>query len=129
MPVRVGRTTLLVRDQDEAARFYRDAFGFQLLHDEVLPNGFRAMHIGPPEQSPVGLWLMPGADDRVGRQTEGEPFLILYTDDLASDLERLAAIRVHPARGGPIHDPERGESYAHIADLYGNEILLVQLHP
>jgi hypothetical protein len=73
----LGRSTLLVRDQDEALAFYRDKLGFEVLYDGRNPDGFRALHIGLPgqRQEPrVGLWLIPArnSDEQalVGRQAE-----------------------------------------------------------
>lgn len=84
----LGRTTLLVRDQDEALAFYRESLGFEVLHDGETPDGFRALHIGlrGHQQEPrVGLWLIPARGNEelalVGRQTGRAPMLVVYTDD------------------------------------------------
>jgi catechol 2,3-dioxygenase-like lactoylglutathione lyase family enzyme len=73
----LGRTTLLVRDQDEALAFYRDRLGFEVLHDGRTPDGFRALHIGllaQQHEPRVGLWLIPARGNEelalVGRQTD-----------------------------------------------------------
>lgn len=121
----IGRAALLVRNEDEAKAFYADAFGFVTLHDERLDDGFRAVHVGPPGQDGVGLWLIRSAEG-VGAQAGGHPLFVFYTDDLDAQLRRLDALGVSPSRG-PIHEPNRGERYAHVRDLYGNEIALVQL--
>lgn len=126
----LGRTVLLVRDEDEAAAFYRDAFGFEALHDSRTPDGQRFLHVGAPAQQDapaVGLWLLrAGAGDEalVGRQAGGQPLLVLYTDDCRAHCATLEAagvrIRRPPAEGD-------GAVFAHCLDLYGNEIVLVQL--
>jgi predicted enzyme related to lactoylglutathione lyase len=125
MALTLGRMTLLVEDQDAAAGFYAAAFGFVTLHDQVLPNGFRAVHIGPSDDDGAGLWLMPSAE-AVGRQTAGYPLLVLYTDDLDGDLARLAGLGILPSQG-PVR--EQGSAYAHVPDLYGNDLVLVELTP
>jgi catechol 2,3-dioxygenase-like lactoylglutathione lyase family enzyme len=125
MALTLGRMTLLVEDQDAAADFYAAAFGFVRLYDQVLPNGFRAVHIGLSDDDGAGLWLMPSTE-AVGRQTAGHPLLVLYTDDLDGDLARLAALGVAPSQG-PIR--EQGSAYVHVPDLYGNDLVLVELAP
>jgi catechol 2,3-dioxygenase-like lactoylglutathione lyase family enzyme len=126
-----GRTTLLVRDQDEALAFYRDKLGFEVLYDSRTSNGFRSLHIGLPGQlhePKVGLWLIPASGDeelaRVGRQTGREPMLVVYTDDC----RRAAATLVD--RGVKFRIPPTADSdavFAHFHDLYGNELVLVEL--
>jgi catechol 2,3-dioxygenase-like lactoylglutathione lyase family enzyme len=124
---RVGRVVLLVRDYDEALEFYAK-IGFQVLFDEVADNGFRFVHVGLPEQNGFGMWLLQPSDDEqralVGRQTGGQPLLVLYTDDVHSDYLRMSA------QGVPFRDEPREEAdsfVAHFRDLYGNEHVLVQV--
>jgi predicted enzyme related to lactoylglutathione lyase len=122
MAVTLGRMTLPVEDVDAAARFYADAFGFVTLFDGVLPSGFRAVHIGPPGQDAVGLWLFP-----VEHATApGHPVLVLYTDDLGAALDRLDGMGVTPTQG-PVRDA--GAAFAHVPDCYGNDVVLVELAP
>ena len=126
----LGRTTLLVRDYEKALEFYRDTLGFRVLHDSRKPDGGRLLHIGlSPNngESSIGLWLLEatGADDLlVGRQAGSHPFLVLYTDnceETVRELERLdVEIRKRPTRGD-------GAMFAHIADLYGNDIVIAQV--
>jgi predicted enzyme related to lactoylglutathione lyase len=126
MATRLGRMTVLVEDVDTAAGFYASAFGFVRQYDETLPTGFRAVHVGPQNQPEVGLWLMPASAEDVQRQAAGHPILVLYTDDLQFELAKLANFGVEPSQE-PVRDVERGEAYAHIPDLYGNDIVLVEL--
>jgi catechol 2,3-dioxygenase-like lactoylglutathione lyase family enzyme len=124
---RVGRVVLLVRDYDEALEFYAK-IGFQVLFDQVADNGFRFVHIGLVDQNGVGLWLLQPADEdqrtAIGRQTGGQPMLVLYTDDVHSDYLRLSS------QGVPFREEPREEAdsfVAHFRDLYGNEHVLVQV--
>jgi predicted enzyme related to lactoylglutathione lyase len=122
MTVTLGRMTLPVEDTDAAACFYADAFGFVTLFDRVLPSGFRAVHIGPPGQDAVGLWLFP-----VEHATApGHPMLVLYVDYLDAALDRLAGLGVMPTQG-PVRDAR--SAFAHVLDLDGNDVVLVELDP
>jgi catechol 2,3-dioxygenase-like lactoylglutathione lyase family enzyme len=126
----LGRTTLLVRDYDKALVFYRDRLGFRVLHDERKPNGERYLHIGLATDNgepPAGLWLMEAKGDDailVGRQAGGHPFLVLYTDDCEATVRELERAKVE-IRQPPV--TADGATFAHIADLYGNELIIVEL--
>jgi predicted enzyme related to lactoylglutathione lyase len=131
----IGRLVVLVHDYDEALAFYQAAFGVSILFD--APNGTddRYLHVGfgespAPESgstAPTGIWLLraSGTDtERVGRQTGGQPLAVLYTQDAAAALARIEAA------GGSVRRPlmtAEGATFVHVADLYGNEFVLVQL--
>ena len=127
----LGRFTLLVRDYDEALSFYRDVLGFEVLHDSIATDGQRFLHIGMPAQlgsAGLGLWLLtPGSEaDRalVGRQAGHQPLLVLYTTNCTATASTLEQ------RGVKFRRPPRAEGatvFAHFEDLYGNEIVLVEL--
>ncbi|MEY9212028.1 VOC family protein [Thermobifida halotolerans] len=120
---RIGRLTVLVADLDAAIDFYTGALGFRVLFDARLPSGFRSVHVGPGAVDEPGLWLMPAEGDRVGSRTAGAPLLVLYSDDLDKDLDRLAEAGVMPHLGP---EGEPGARYAHVRDPWGNEIVLAQ---
>lgn len=132
----LGRVVLLVRDYDEALDFYRSALGAETLYDETDDGGQRFVHVGLPGQqdvhaelSPptVGLWFLRATGEdaaAVGRQAGGHPFLVIYTPNCAASVTRFVEA------GGELRRPEReegGARFAHVADLYGNELVLVQL--
>ena len=128
----LGRFVLLVRQYDEALAFYRDVLGFTTLYDQTASNGQRFLHVGVPGQveggpPAVGLWMLEASGDDaelVGRQTGSHPLCIVYTADCratAAELERRGVT----FRKAPVEDS--GAVYAHFADLYGNELVLVQL--
>lgn len=124
---RIGRTVLLVNDYDEARDFYAK-LGFETLHDQLLPDGRRFLHIGLPGQREAGLWLMQPVDEdgraRVGRQTGGEPLLVFYTADLATAISEARTAGVDT-----FDTPEEvdGSAFVHFTDLYGNHLVLVEL--
>lgn len=126
MAVRLGRVTLLVRNIDRALDFYTRVFGFRVLIDQFLADGFRAVHLGTGDLEDPGIWLMPTGSMLVGQQTAGAPALVFYTDDLAQELARLASVGVHPEEPA-VWDPETEQGHARVQDLYGNEIVIAQL--
>ncbi|WP_159943508.1 MULTISPECIES: VOC family protein [unclassified Nocardiopsis] len=122
----IGRAVVLVDDPDAALAFYRDVLGFDVLHDEMT-GGYRYLHVGVPGQVAVGLWLMTATSDRerelVGGQCGGQPLLVLYTDDL--DAVR-AHLRGHDVRVWNEREDVDSRSL-HLADLYGNVIVVAQV--
>jgi catechol 2,3-dioxygenase-like lactoylglutathione lyase family enzyme len=117
---------ILVEDPDAALAFYRDVFGFHLLCDQIA-GGYRFLHIGVPGQDGVGLWLMTVSGDKdrelIGRQSGGQPLLVLYTGDLDAVHDRL---RRHEVRTWDERDDPDSRSL-HLADLYGNVIIVAEL--
>lgn len=123
----IGRIVILVRDYEEAIAFYCEKLGFEVIVDiDAAP--LRFVHIYLPEQRDVGIWLLQSTSvsegSRVGRQTEGQPCAVLYTDDLHRDFRELGERGVIFTK-----EPESGTGakYAHFEDLYGNEFVLVEL--
>lgn len=123
----VGRVVVLVDDPGAALDFYRGVLGFRVLYDRT-EGGYRYLHVGVPGQESVGLWLMPAVGDqeraRVGRQCGDQPLLVLYADDLDRVGGRLRdhGVRVWNER------EDAGSRSLHFADLYGNVIVVAQLH-
>lgn len=128
MPQTLGALTLLVRDYDEAIRFYTGVLGFDLLEDTDLGGGKRWVRVAPPGSNGTALLLAKAATPeqiaRIGDQTGGRVFLFLNTDDFERDYERL---RVNGVRF--LEEPRR-ESYGTVAvfeDGYGNRWDLLEL--
>ena len=128
-PLTLGRIVVLVRDYDAALAFYRAAFGATVLFDAPTASGGRYLHLGFGSVPGVGVWLMRAGEadsERVGRQTGGEPLAVFYTPDVRAALGRAEAA------GGAVVRPLEtadGAQFAHVADLYGNIFLLVELAP
>lgn len=122
----VARTVVLVRDYEEAIAFWRDTMGFTMIADQAVGE-HRFVHLGPAGQPGVGLWLMKARTEaqraRVGNQTGGEPLIVAYTDDCRTTAAELAA------RGVACTEPRETADavVVHFEDLYGNEIVLVEL--
>ena len=60
----------------------------------------------------------------MGRQTGGEPLAVFYTSDVRAAVERAQAAGAAVVRAV---DTAEGASFAHVADLYGNVFVLVQM--
>jgi predicted enzyme related to lactoylglutathione lyase len=138
-PLTLGRVVVLVRDYGAALAFYQAAFGARVVFDAPSPTGDRYLHVSlePPAAahatdaaSPapaVGFWLLRAsgaAAGQIGRQTGGHPLAVLYTADVRAAISRVEAAGGTIAR--PLESAD-GASFAHVADLYGNEFVLVEL--
>jgi catechol 2,3-dioxygenase-like lactoylglutathione lyase family enzyme len=119
--------TLLVRDYDEAIRWYVDVLGFALLEDTPLVEGKRWVRVGP-QGNPGAAFLLaradtPEQDAAVGRQAGGRVGFFLVTDDFARDHAAMSA------RGVVFAEAPRHEAYGVVAvflDLYGNRFDLIE---
>jgi catechol 2,3-dioxygenase-like lactoylglutathione lyase family enzyme len=127
MAQRIAQVTLVVREYDEAIRFYTETLGFRLLEDTDLGGGKRWVRVAPAGPAGAELLLARAAtteqESRVGNQTGGRVSLFLETDDFQRD---YAALR---DRGVVFARPPRKESYGTVAvflDLYGNQVDLIE---
>jgi catechol 2,3-dioxygenase-like lactoylglutathione lyase family enzyme len=122
----IGAVTLVVRDYDEAIRFYVEGVGFTLAEDVDLGEGKRWVVVRPAGAS-TGL-LLAEADGvaqqaRIGAQTGGRVGFFLHTDDFERDHARMTAAGVY-FREEPRHEPYG--TVAVFEDLYGNTWDLIQ---
>src|SRR5688572_27394391 len=124
----LAMVSLVVRDYDEAIKFFVGTLGFVLVEDSPVPDqGKRWVVVAPPGGGPSRLLLArastPEQQSRIGNQTGGRVFLFLHTDDFWRDYESYRARGVVFVR-----DPKE-EPYGTVAvfkDLYGNLWDLVQ---
>jgi len=124
--------SLVVRDYDEAIRFFTQSLGFQLVEDSpsIDRDGQqkRWVLVAPPGSRGTSLLLAkastPEEVSRIGNQTGGRVFLFLHTDDFWRDHRGMTA------RGVKFLEEPRDEPYGTVAvfeDLYGNKWDLLQL--
>ncbi|RAK67162.1 VOC family protein [Hymenobacter edaphi] len=128
MAQHLGNLTLLVRDYDEAIRYYVDVLGFELLEDTDRGEGKRWVRVAPASAGAPALLLAQAATDEqrahIGNQAGGRVFLFLNTDDFQGDYAR------YQAAGVQFLEAPRHEDYGSVvvfADLYGNKWDLLQL--
>jgi catechol 2,3-dioxygenase-like lactoylglutathione lyase family enzyme len=118
----IGQIALLVRDYDEAIRFYVDSLGFRLVEDRYIPDQDKRWVVIAPRGANSSHLLLAravGAEQasRIGNQTGGRVFLFLHTDDFWRDYHAYQAKGVVFVREPKEHD------YGTVAvfqDLYGN---------
>lgn len=117
----IAHIALVVRDYDEAIRYYVDILKFRLVEDTVMSETKRWVVVAPSDQEGCSLILAKAASDeqqsRVGNQTGGRVFLFLHTDDFHRDYAHLVGNGVEFVRG-PLEEP-----YGIVGvfkDLYGN---------
>ena len=85
MKQHIAHIALVVRDYDEAIKFYIEKLDFRLLEDTKLSDEKRWVLVAPPGATECCLLLARAANERqiasIGNQTGGRVFLFLYTDD------------------------------------------------
>jgi catechol 2,3-dioxygenase-like lactoylglutathione lyase family enzyme len=118
----IVHVALVVRDYDDAIRFYAEKLKFTVIEDTYQPaQDKRWVVIAPPGSNGSALLLArastPEQERVVGNQTGGRVFLFLSTDDFWRDYHRMIADGITFVR------PPKVESYGTVAvfeDLYGN---------
>jgi catechol 2,3-dioxygenase-like lactoylglutathione lyase family enzyme len=127
MKQNLAHIALVVRDYDEAIRFYTEKLNFRLIEDTRLSDTKRWVIVAPPGSSGCSLLLARAANDEqvscIGRQTGGRVFLFLHTDDFQRDYNAMLAKGIRFIR-----EPQQ-EPYGTVAvfeDLYGNLWDLIQ---
>ena len=128
MLTHIAHVAYLVRDYDEAIRWFVDKLGFVLIEDTPREPGKRWVRIAPQRDHGVELLLAKAANDEqasvIGKQGGGRVTLFLYTDNFAADHERLLN------NGVKFLESPRHESYGSVAvfeDLYGMKWDLLQM--
>ena len=121
MDQRLAHIALVVKDYDEAIRFYTEKLHFELIEDTKLSETKRWVIVKPKGKEGCSLLLAKAANEeqlsRVGNQTGGRVFLFLYTDDFKRDHQNLVDNQIEIVR-----QPQK-EVYGTVAvfkDLYGN---------
>ena len=121
MQQHIAHITLLVKEYDEAIRFYTEKLHFLLLEDTILSETKRWVKIAPKGSTSFALLLAKATNEeqqiRVGNQTGGRVFLFLYTDDFWRDHKNMLENGISFVR-----EPVT-ETYGTVAvfkDLYGN---------
>jgi catechol 2,3-dioxygenase-like lactoylglutathione lyase family enzyme len=111
---------IVVRDYDEAIKFYTEKLGFELIEDKIMSETKRWVIVSP-KGSACQLLLAKAVGDeqvsRIGNQTGGRVFLFLYTDNFTAEYEHMKKHGVEFVRE---RTEEDWGTVAVFKDLYGN---------
>jgi catechol 2,3-dioxygenase-like lactoylglutathione lyase family enzyme len=121
MNQQIAHITLLVRDYDEAIKFYTEKLNFNLVENSVLSSTKRWVLVSPHGSDGCCLLLAKAVTEEqmkyIGNQAGGRVFLFLYTDNFKKDYQNLID------QGIKIEREPKAEPYGTVAvfsDLYGN---------
>lgn len=131
MITHLARVTLVVRDQEEALRFYTETLGFEKRADVQFGPGARWLTIAPPQQHELEIVLQQPDAAMHGQERAEEllvgigksPTWVLYTTDCRGDYARLLERDVRFV-SPPTEQPYGLEAV--FLDLYGNSYSLLQ---
>jgi catechol 2,3-dioxygenase-like lactoylglutathione lyase family enzyme len=121
MKQQIAHIALVVKDYDEAIKFYSEKLDFRLLEDTKLSEVKRWVLMAPTGAKECCL-LLAKADNSsqlasIGNQTGGRVFLFLSTDNFWRDYNKMLSRNINFIR------PPKQENYGWVAvfeDLYGN---------
>ncbi len=135
MKMRLTHVTVVVRDQDEALKFYVEKLGFEKRSDDSTSMpGLRWLTVSPPGQKDIEIVLNKPDPRMMGKQHEEmmkklmdsigkNPTWVLWTDDCKGAYEMLSK------RGVKFPFPPQKQPFgisAVFVDLYGNPYNLVE---
>lgn len=117
----IAHIALVVKEYDEAIKFYTEKLDFKLLEDTKIDEEKRWVIIAPTGATESCLLLARASNEEqaksIGNQTGGRVFLFLFTDNFERDYNKMIDRNVNFVR------PPADFSYGKVAvfeDLYGN---------
>jgi catechol 2,3-dioxygenase-like lactoylglutathione lyase family enzyme len=133
MSIRLGHVTILVRDYDEALKFYTELLGFEKRNDQKIGPVARWLTVAAPGQDVQIVLQKPEpaihGEEGTRKMTERigqSPTWVLATDDCRKTYE------LYSSRGVRFTEAPKEQVWGGIQavfkDLYGNSYALVQLH-
>jgi predicted enzyme related to lactoylglutathione lyase len=130
MSIRLGNVTVLVRDYDEALRFYTEVLEFEKRSDQAFGPGARWVTVAAPGQDVQIILQKPEpamhGEEAARKMTERigqNPTWVIATEDCRKTYE------LYSSRGVQFTDPPKQMPWgtqAVFKDLYGNSYALVQ---
>ena len=124
--MRLASVALVVRDYDEAIRYFVDKLGFVLIEDTDLGVEKRWVRVAPPGGGAALLLARAVGTDQVeaiGAAGGGRVAFFLDVDDFRATYDAMRA------QGVAFQEEPRRESYGWVAvfaDLYGNRWDLIE---
>jgi catechol 2,3-dioxygenase-like lactoylglutathione lyase family enzyme len=118
----LANVTFLVKDYDEAIRWYTETLGLELRMDGSMGGDYRFVTVGVKGQDDVAVVLHKPADGYLEAHSGVHGFLF-HTDDCRGEAERLRQLGVEITL-----EPEEQPwgVQAVFEDLYGNSHVLLQ---
>ena len=124
---KIGHITLLVKNQDEALKFYTEKLGFQKRKDLEIAQNMRWVTVSPKGQSDLELtFVVADTEEKrraVGKQAGDHVFLTLESDDCRKEYKALKA------KGVKFYGKPEVQAWGVdvvFEDLYGNLFDFVQ---
>ena len=125
--MKIGHITLLVKDFDEALKFYVETIGFVKRQDTKFEQEMRWTTVSPKDQSDLELtFVLADTEEKkkaLGKQAGDHVFMTLQTDDCKRDYQAMKE-RGIKFYGQPTEQMWGIEVV--FEDLYGNIYDLVQ---
>lgn len=125
--MKIGHITLLVKDFDEALKFYVEKLSFQKRQDTKFWEDLRWVTVSPNDQTDIELtFVLADTEEKkkaLGKQAGDHVFMTLQTDDCKRDYETMRAKGVK-FYGEPAKQAWGIEVV--FQDLYGNLFDLIQ---
>ena len=126
--MKLTHAPIVVRNQDEARKFYTDVLGFEVRADYQQPGHPRWLTVAPKGDA-VELILVEGgattADPRPAPESDsGGNHHVFVTDDCRGDFEALKARGVRFKGDAPVEAPYGISAY--FTDPDGNHLTLLQ---
>ncbi len=125
--MKIRHITLLVKDFDEALKFYVEKLGFQKRQDKIVWEDMRWVTVSPKDQPELELtFVLADTEDKqkaLGEQAGDHVFLTLQTDDCRRDHQEMKA------KGVKFYGEPKEQAWGIevvFEDLYGNLFDLVQ---
>lgn len=124
---KIGHITLLVKDQDEALKFYVEKLGFKKCEDTTFGPRMRWVTVAPKHQPGFEItFVVADTKDKskaLGKQAGDHVLMTVETEDCVKDYEAMKARGVR-FFGKPAKQPYGTEVV--FEDLYGNLYDLVE---
>ena len=121
MNQRIAHIALVVKDYDEAIKYYTEKLDFNLIEDSKISDNKRWVLVAPAGAKQCCLLLVKAENEAqmqtIGNQTGGRVFLFLFTGDFWYDYKKMIDRNVKFVRLPKV------EAYGLVAvfeDLYGN---------
>ena len=124
--MRLASVAFVVRDYDEAIRYFVDMLGFVLVEDNDLGGGKRWVRVAPPGGGAALLLARAVGDEQVeaiGKAAGGRVAFFLEVEDFHATHDAMRT------RGVTFLEEPRRETYGWVAvfaDLYGNRWDLIE---